>query len=54
VVLADMPDVTAADLHLILALSAQAPGAILRAASEDGSRGTRCCSPPTFCRNSPR
>jgi molybdenum cofactor cytidylyltransferase len=39
VVLADMPDVTAADLHLILALSAQAPGAILRAATEDGRPG---------------
>jgi molybdenum cofactor cytidylyltransferase len=32
VVLADMPDVTAADLHLLLSLSAQAPDAILRAA----------------------
>jgi molybdenum cofactor cytidylyltransferase len=38
VVLADMPDVTAADLHLLIALSAQAPDAILRAASEDGRR----------------
>jgi molybdenum cofactor cytidylyltransferase len=39
VVLADMPDVTAADLHLMIALSAQAPEAILRAASEDGTPG---------------
>lgn len=39
VVLADMPDVTASDLHLILSLSAQAPGAILRAAGEDGTPG---------------
>jgi len=34
-----MPDVTASDLHLILSLSAQAPGAILRAAGEDGTPG---------------
>ena len=39
VVLADMPDVTAADLHLMISLSAQAPEAILRAASEDGTPG---------------
>jgi molybdenum cofactor cytidylyltransferase len=39
VMLADMPDVTAADLHLMIALSAQAPEAILRAASEDGTPG---------------
>jgi CTP:molybdopterin cytidylyltransferase MocA len=39
VVLADMPDVTAADLHLLIALSAQAPDAILRAAAEDGRPG---------------
>lgn len=39
VVLADMPDVTAADLHLLIALSGQAPDAILRAAAEDGTPG---------------
>lgn len=39
VVLADMPDVTAADLHLLIALSAHAPDAILRAAAEDGTPG---------------
>lgn len=39
IVLADMPAVTAHDLHLLLALSAQAPGAILRAAAEDGTPG---------------
>lgn len=39
VVLADMPDVTASDLHLMLSLAAQAPNAILRAASEDGRPG---------------
>lgn len=39
VVLADMPDVTAADLHLLLALSQQAPDLILRAAAEDGTPG---------------
>jgi CTP:molybdopterin cytidylyltransferase MocA len=39
VVLADMPDVTASDLHLLLALSAHDPSAILRAASEDGTPG---------------
>jgi CTP:molybdopterin cytidylyltransferase MocA len=38
-VLADMPDVTAADLHLLIALGATSPGAILRAASEDGRPG---------------
>lgn len=39
VVLADMPDVTASDLHLLIALSAHDPSAILRAASEDGTPG---------------
>ena len=39
VVLADMPEVTAHDMHLMLALSAQAPGAILRAADRDGTPG---------------
>jgi molybdenum cofactor cytidylyltransferase len=39
VVLADMPDVTAADLHLLVALSQQAPDLILRAAAEDGTPG---------------
>jgi molybdenum cofactor cytidylyltransferase len=39
VVLADMPDVTAADLHLLLSLGAQAPDAILRAATEAGRPG---------------
>lgn len=37
--LADMPDITAADLHLLIALSRQAPGAILRAAGADGQPG---------------
>jgi molybdenum cofactor cytidylyltransferase len=39
VVLADMPDVTAADLHLLMALSLHAPDRILRAAAEDGTPG---------------
>ena len=39
VVLADMPEVTAHDMHLLLALSQQAPKAILRAASKDGTPG---------------
>jgi CTP:molybdopterin cytidylyltransferase MocA len=39
VMLADMPEVTAHDLHLLLALSAQAPNAILRAADADGTPG---------------
>lgn len=39
VVLADMPEITAHDLHLLLALSAQAPGAILRAADKQGTPG---------------
>ena len=39
VMLADLPEVTAHDLHLLLALSRQAPDAILRAAGQDGSPG---------------
>ena len=39
VVLADMPEITAHDMHLLLALSAQAPNAILRAAGKDGTPG---------------
>ena len=39
VVLADMPEVTAHDMHLLLALSEQAPKAILRAAAKDGTPG---------------
>ena len=39
VVLADMPEITAHDMHLLLALSAQAPDAILRAAGRDGTPG---------------
>lgn len=38
-VLADMPEITARDLHLMLSLAAQAPDAILRAASRDGRPG---------------
>lgn len=39
VAFADMPDVTAADMHLMIALSSRAPEAILRAASADGRPG---------------
>lgn len=39
VMLADMPEITAHDLHLLIALSRQAPGAILRAAAKDGTPG---------------
>ncbi|WP_071674972.1 nucleotidyltransferase family protein [Nioella nitratireducens] len=39
IVLADMPEVTAHDLHLLIALSRQAPNAILRAAGQDGTAG---------------
>lgn len=39
VVLADMPEVTAHDMHLMIALSRQAPRAILRAAGQDGTPG---------------
>ncbi len=39
ILLADMPEITAHDLHLILTLHAQAPTAILRAAAEDGTPG---------------
>ncbi|WP_325048879.1 nucleotidyltransferase family protein [Rhodophyticola porphyridii] len=39
IVLADMPEITAHDLHLILALHARVPTAILRAAGEDGTPG---------------
>lgn len=38
-VLADMPEISAADLHLLLSLSRQAPEAILRAAAADGTPG---------------
>lgn len=39
VVLADMPEVMASDLHLMLALGRHDPSAILRAASGDGTPG---------------
>ena len=39
VVLADMPEVSAHDMHLMIALSQQAPKAILRAATGDGTPG---------------
>lgn len=39
VVLTDMPEVRASDLHLILTLGQQAPDAILRAAGADGTPG---------------
>ena len=39
IALADMPEVSAHDLHLMIALSAQAPRAILRAATQDGRPG---------------
>ncbi|MDG3040177.1 nucleotidyltransferase family protein [Roseicyclus marinus] len=38
-VLADMPEITAQDLYLMVSLGAQAPQAILRAASRDGQPG---------------
>ncbi len=37
--LADMPDIMASDLHLMIGLSRQAPKAILRGASKDGTPG---------------
>jgi CTP:molybdopterin cytidylyltransferase MocA len=39
VLLADMPEITARDLHLMLSLHAQAPDIILRAASRAGAAG---------------
>ncbi len=39
VVLADMAEVTAHDMHLLIALSRQAPTAILRACGQDGTPG---------------
>ncbi|WP_274379278.1 nucleotidyltransferase family protein [Rhodophyticola sp. CCM32] len=39
ITLADMPEITAHDLHLMLALHAQSPTSILRAASRDGTPG---------------
>jgi CTP:molybdopterin cytidylyltransferase MocA len=39
VALADMPEITAQDLYLMLSLGAQAPGTILRAATKDGRPG---------------
>ncbi len=38
-VLADMPEITANDLYLMVTLAAQAPKAILRAATQDGRPG---------------
>jgi CTP:molybdopterin cytidylyltransferase MocA len=37
--LADMPEITARDLYLMITLAGQAPGAILRAATRDGRPG---------------
>jgi CTP:molybdopterin cytidylyltransferase MocA len=48
VMLADMPEVTAHDLHLLLTLSAQAPTAILRAADEDGTPGNPVLFPASL------
>ncbi|NKX46488.1 nucleotidyltransferase family protein [Roseicyclus persicicus] len=39
VALADMPEITAQDLYLMLSLGAQSPGTILRAATQDGRPG---------------
>lgn len=39
IALADMPEITANDLYLMLGLSQQAPNAILRAATPDGTPG---------------
>ncbi len=39
IVLADMPEITAADLHLLLGLHGQGLSPILQAASEDGKPG---------------
>ena len=39
ILLADMPDITANDLHLLIALSRQAPDIIFRAATPDGRPG---------------
>jgi CTP:molybdopterin cytidylyltransferase MocA len=39
IVLADMPEITAADLHLLLGLHAQGLSPILQAATEDGTPG---------------
>lgn len=39
ILLGDMPEITAGDIYLIVSLHAQAPGAILRAATRDGTPG---------------
>jgi CTP:molybdopterin cytidylyltransferase MocA len=39
IVLADMPEITAGDIYLMVSLHAQAPTAILRAATRDGRAG---------------
>jgi CTP:molybdopterin cytidylyltransferase MocA len=39
IVLADMPEITASDLHLLLALQAQYRAPIVQAATEDGTPG---------------
>ncbi len=48
VMLADMPEVTAHDLHLLIALSRQAPDAILRAAGADGTPGNPVLFPASL------
>ena len=44
--LADMPDLTTADLHHLLGVWAQDPHAILRAATAEGTPGHPVCFPP--------
>lgn len=39
ILLGDMPEITAGDIYLMVSLHAQAPGAILRAATRDGTPG---------------
>jgi len=39
IMLADMPEITAYDLHLLITLSAQAPDGIFRSAGADGTPG---------------
>lgn len=51
VALADMPEVTAHDMHLMIALSRQAPDAILRAAGRDGTPGNPVLFPASLLKD---
>ncbi len=51
IVLADMPDITASDLHLLLGLAAQNLSPILQAASADGQPGQPVVFAPKYLKH---